>query len=100
MKIVIDIDENVFTRLFDNGIEDYAIINDDLFAIAKSIRNCTPLPKGYGDLVDRNAINERFYGIWRELECYSNQPTYKELLDKWSMCMDTAPVIIEADEEE
>lgn len=30
MKIVIDIDENVFTRLFDNGIEDYAIVNDDL----------------------------------------------------------------------
>lgn len=43
MKIVIDIDENVFTRLFDNGIEDYAIVNDDLFAIAKSIRKCTPI---------------------------------------------------------
>ena len=38
MQIVIDIDENVFTRLFDNGIEDYEIVNDDLFAIAKSIR--------------------------------------------------------------
>ena len=50
MQIVIEIDENVFTRLFDNGTEDYAIVNDDLFAIAKSIRNGTPLetqrPKG------------------------------------------------------
>lgn len=50
MQIVIDIDENIFTRLFDNGTEDYAIVNDDLFTIAKSIRNGTPLetqrPKG------------------------------------------------------
>ena len=44
MEIVIDINEDVFTRLFDNGIEDYAIVNDDLFAIAKSIRNGIPLP--------------------------------------------------------
>ena len=43
MEIVINIDENVFTRLFDNGTEDYAIVNDDLFAIAKSIRNGKPL---------------------------------------------------------
>ena len=56
MQIVIDIDENVFTRLFDNGIEDYAIVNDDLFAIAKSIRNGIPLPKGHGDLIDRDAL--------------------------------------------
>ena len=43
MKIVIDIDENVYTRLFDNGIDDYSIVTDDLFAIAKSIRKATPL---------------------------------------------------------
>ena len=43
MQIVIDIDENVFTRLFDNGTEDYKIVNDDLFAIAKAIRKGTPL---------------------------------------------------------
>lgn len=53
MKLVIEIDENVFTRLFDNGTEDYAIVNDDLFAIAKSIRNCTPLPQNStnGDVI-------------------------------------------------
>ena len=43
MKLVIDLDENVYTRLFDNGLEDYAIVTDDLFAIAKSIRNAAPL---------------------------------------------------------
>ena len=45
MQVIIDIDENVFTRLFDNGTEDYAIVNDDLFAIAKSIRLCIPLDR-------------------------------------------------------
>ena len=43
MKLIIDLDENVYTRLFDNGLEDYTIVTDDLFAIAKSIRNATPL---------------------------------------------------------
>ena len=64
-----------------------------------AIANGTPLPKGHGDLVDRDKINGRFYSIWKELESYSNQPSQKELLDNWSMCMDTAPTIIEADTE-
>lgn len=54
MQIVIDIDENVFTRLFDNGTDE--IVNDDLFAIAKSIHNCTPLPKVHGRLGDLGKI--------------------------------------------
>lgn len=58
------------------------------------------LPKGHGDLVDRDAINDRFYNIWKELESYSNKPTYKKLLDRWSMCMDTAQPVIKADKEE
>jgi hypothetical protein len=57
MKIVIDIDENVFTRLFDNGTEDYAIVNDDLFSIAKAIRNGTPISTE-GDLISREALKE------------------------------------------
>ena len=43
MQIVIDIDENVFTRLFDNDTEDHGIAKDDLSAIAQSIRKGTPL---------------------------------------------------------
>ena len=45
MKLIIDIDENVFTRLFDNGTEDYEIVNDDLFAIAKSLRKGISISK-------------------------------------------------------
>ena len=54
----------------------------------------------HGDLVDRDAINNRFYAIWKELESYSNQPSYKELLDKWSMCLDAADPIIKGNYEE
>lgn len=43
MKVAINVDENVFTRLFDNGTEDYEITKDDLSNIAQSIRKGTPL---------------------------------------------------------
>lgn len=68
-------------------------------AIRNAIDNSKILPKGHGDLVDRDKINDRYYEIWKELESYSNKPTYKELLDKWSMCMDAAQPIIGADKE-
>ena len=88
MEIVIDIDENVFTRLFDNGTEDYAIVNDDLFAIAKAIRNGTPLPKGHGRLIDADAFikQESCCGYIEDMEIdYFKQNT---------------PTIIEADKAE
>lgn len=88
MQIVINIDENVFTRLFDNGIEDYAIVNDDLFAIAKSIRNCTPLPKGHGDLIDRNDLLE-----YTDINICAYTPT----INRYDII--TTPTIIEADKE-
>lgn len=52
MKIVIDIDDNLYTRLFDNGVEDY----DDAVDMGRAIRRGTPLPKGHGDLISRQAI--------------------------------------------
>lgn len=45
MKLVIDISENVYTRLFDNGIE---ISLEDREAINIAIRGGTPIPKGHG----------------------------------------------------
>lgn len=62
MQVLIDIDENVFTRLFDNGMEDYEIVNDDLFAIAKSIRNCTPLDEIRSLCCEHEIANSAFDG--------------------------------------
>ena len=79
MKLIIDISEDVYTRLFDNSTEDYTITNDDLFTIAKSIRKGTPLPKNHGRLIDADAIDTR----WSDPEV--------------SQTLDEAPTIIEAD---
>ena len=49
MKIVIDIDDNLYSRLFDNGVDNY----DDAVDMAKAIRKGTPLPKGYSDTLDK-----------------------------------------------
>lgn len=53
MQIVIDIDDNLYTRLFDNGVDNY----DDAVDMAKSIRKGTPLPKGHGKIVDISKID-------------------------------------------
>ena len=46
MKIVIDIDDNIYTRLFDNGVPiDLTTTINDTEAIATAIRNGTPLPE-------------------------------------------------------
>lgn len=47
MKQIIDIDDNLYTRLFDNGVDNY---NDVAVDMAKAIRKGTVLPKGHGRL--------------------------------------------------
>lgn len=79
MEIVIDIDENVFTRLFDNGIQDNEIAVDDVCEMARALRLGTPLPKGHGRLIDADAMQK--YQI----------DTFGQRL----LVIDTAPTIIE-----
>ena len=55
MQIVIDIDENLYTRLFDNGDEYVA----DMRRACVAIRKGTPLPKGHGRLIDADAFERR-----------------------------------------
>ena len=74
MKIVIDIDDNLYARLFDNGVDNY----DDAVDMAKAIRKGTPLPKGHGRLID---VSEYYKGSYNDA---------REFLDN-------APTIIEAD---
>lgn len=99
MKIVINIPEEIYSYV-NTQWKDIPKNDSPISIICNAVIDGVPLPKGHGDLVDRDAINDRFYNIWKELESYSNKPTYKKLLDRWSMCMDTAQPVIEADEEE
>ena len=38
MKLIVDIDEDVYTRLFDNGIQDNEIAVDDVCEMARALR--------------------------------------------------------------
>lgn len=58
-EIVIKIDENLYTRLFDNGVDNY----DDAIDMAKAIRKGTVLPEGHGDLKDADNLKHAFI-IW------------------------------------
>lgn len=60
MQIVIDIDENVYTRLFDNGGDD----ESDIAKVCTAVRGGTPLPEHHGRLIDTDniaLIDEEFY---------------------------------------
>lgn len=42
MKLIIDIPEDVYIRLFDNGIQDNEIATDDICEMARALRLGTP----------------------------------------------------------
>lgn len=52
MQVVIDIDDNLYTRIFDNGKTRPL----DLSMACVAIRKGTPLPKGHGRLGDLDEI--------------------------------------------
>ena len=58
MQVVIDVDDNLYTRLFDNGVNNY----DDAVDMAKAIRKGIPLPKGHGRLIDAGALTPKIHG--------------------------------------
>lgn len=85
MKYVVDIPEDVYTRLFDNGIQDNEIAVDDVCEMARAIRKGKPLPKGHGRLIDESKID------W--LESSGDRFTFEKRIKN------TSETIIEADEE-
>lgn len=44
MRLIIDIPEDVYTRLFDNGIKDNEITTDDICEMARVLRLGIPIP--------------------------------------------------------
>ena len=92
MHIVIDIDNNLYTRLFDNGVDNY----DDAVDMAKAIRKGTPLPKGHGRLIDADAILKEEY---EKLEIGFDDYTiiYNAFVNTIKEIVNLTPTIIEAD---
>ncbi len=85
MQIVIDIDDNLYTRLFDNGVDNY----DDAVDMAKAIRKGISLPKGHGRLVDEERIS--LSGIH-----FKTERDHAMMIGR----LNSAPTIIEADKEQ
>ena len=87
MKVIIDIPEDIYTRLFDNGIQDNEIAVDDVCEMARALRLGIPLPKNHGRLIDADEL-------YNSLEF----PT-QQFASAFKQVLDDAPTIIEAEEE-
>ena len=74
MQIVIDIDENLYTRLFANGVDNY----DDAIDMAKAIRKGAPLPKGHGRLIDADVLVDGMEDDYEFCEVVNATPTIIE----------------------
>lgn len=90
MQVVIDIDDNLYTRLFDNGDEYVA----DMRRACVAIRKGTPLPKGHGRLIDADKTISNICGSscgCHLEECGHDEPCFSVTR------IESAPTIIEAD---
>lgn len=83
-------------------MEDYAIVNDDLFAIAKSIRKGTPLPIGHGRLGDLDALEKEIVNGIKAGNYEEGYETFAHIndMDDCIECVKYADTIIEADKEQ
>ena len=110
MKLIIDIDENVYTRLFDNGIQDNEIVIDDICEMARTLRLGKPYEeRPQGDLISRDTLKEDFKSRladcnkWienaKDNETKIRASAVKAFIAEVIMTIDNAPTVIEADKE-
>lgn len=103
MKMVIDIPEDLYKAykgrppmLGDEGMD----------MIAQSIATGTPLPKGHGDLIDRDdsikCFRDSKKGFWRKKHFIKGEATMESMayeINDIKNILNNAPTIIEADKE-
>ena len=97
MKLVIEIPEDVYTRLFDSGIQDNEIAVDDVCEMARALRIGTPLPKHHGRLKDVDVFLSKVKAD-REHSAYLRSWTADDVLN--ALDNSYAPTIVEAESEE
>ena len=91
MQIVIDIPEEIRNDILADGV----LYVDYVPVLRDAIKNCTPLPKGHGRLIDA----DKFQKDYCDANCGNRQ-----CVDAMDKCMFIgelviAPTIIEADKE-
>lgn len=88
MQIVIDIDENLYTRLFNIGDEDV----EDMHRVCVAIRKGVPLPKEHGRLIDADELKKEYpHNTDWDYPVNTNCCVVESI--------DNSPTIIEADKE-
>lgn len=60
IELVIKIPEKTVNEIKDNAMFAGSISSEILWDVTNAIVNGTPLPKGHGDLIDRNVAYEEF----------------------------------------
>lgn len=78
MKLITDISEDTYTRLFDNGIQGNEIAVDDVCEMARALRLGTPLPKGHGRLIDADVLVDGMEDDYEFCEVVNATPTIIE----------------------
>ena len=97
MKVIIDVPEDVYTRLFDNGIETSF---EDIEAIETAVRVGTPIPQGHGELKDTDTIRkEMLRHKYSDSFCEEHHIDHSINMEIALAIIDKAPTIIEADKE-
>ena len=94
MKLVIDISEDIYKTIktITNIVYGFRSGKTFVHTCLTAIRNGKPLPKGYGDLIDRSKLEVCSIDI-------TDLPKDKGLMVYYAEDVDEAPAIIEADNE-
>ena len=99
MQIVIDIPDEIYETLKNNGV----IVNGlrcgktFLSEVFAAIANGTPLPKGHGRLIDGDELKTLCYEVLVEEESFSGVDEVSPYNGITEEDIDLAPTIIEAD---
>lgn len=84
MRVIIDIPEDVYTRFFDNDIQDNEIAVDDVCEMARALRLGKPLDDLRAEFIDRYPKN---YAGGLELggaSCVFSLNKVLEIIDKYA----------------
>lgn len=88
MKIVIDIDKEIYEWISRNGF----VAEEDSQEIGEAIHQGIPLPKGHGRLIDADAFSGDMF-------CDADLTNQHTCYDSILKSLQDAPTIIEADKE-
>ena len=92
MKIVIHIPEEVFDEIYNENY--YSLKGKE--ALRAAVKNCTPLPKGHGRIIDENKITTISYSVEKH---WIDEKTGQYYFSPSIIRGTDAPTIIEADKE-